>query len=355
MRVWRGVAVLIVGGIVLATLAGCAFFGHTEAVIVASTTSGVVPLTVTYSGEESSGPDGISTYYWTFGTGDERYTSNGSYTYEHAGRYSLTLVVRSADGATATAQVEIVVEPAVWICDENLDRVYKLDMDGAVLKTFDVPVSQPRGIALGTASGKTWVFVACYGGGRQRILRIDQMTGEVAAEHTAPAESPLYLAFGAEEPQRLWHIDGLSRKIYGLNPTSGQVLDSFGVNFFRASQQIGTETFLQTPQGLCWTRGTGSAGALWYLEGETKLLYRMLVDPPINIFEGIQLEMQGQPVAVDASLFPIAGMDGYEGTLWVVDRDAHEIVGIDPASGLRTGDRITGFPGAATSGLAIQQ
>ena len=355
MRTRRVLAVLTTVVGILAILGGCMFFSRTEAVIEVSTATGVVPLTVTFTGEASSGSSEITTHRWSFGTGEEWYEPNGTYTYEHAGRYTLTLTVRSADGKTDTTSVEIVVEPAVWVCDENQDRVYKLDMAGAVLKTFDLPVADPKGVTIAETAGKTWVFVACYGGGSQRILRVDQTTGAVSDEYVAPAQDPLYLTYGWLEPQRIWHVDGLSRKIYELNPASGQVRDSFGTNYFRASQQIGNETFLQAPQGLGWDENGGESGLLWYLEGETRLLYAIEIDPPINIFEGIQLEIDRDPVSVDATLFPVAGMDEYDGRLWVVDRDDHEIVQIDPATGVRTGVVISGFPGAGTSGLAIQK
>ncbi len=343
-----GLGLLMIGG-------GCMFLPKTDAVITVSATSGIVPLTITFSGDSSSCRGEISTYSWDFGTDERWYESDGTYTYEHAGEYTLELTVRGEDGTMDTAEIEIVVDPAVWVCDRNLDRVYKFDMDGDVLATFDLPVSEPTGIAIAETGGTSWVFVACYGGGNQRLVRIDQGTGTVSAEYTAPAQDPLYLAYGLQEPERVWHVDGLSRKIYSLNRASCQVLDSFGTNYFRASQQIGNEIFLQSPQGLCWTISGGESGRLWYLEGETKLLYAIEIDPPINIFEGVQLEIEEDPVLVDASLFPVAGMDAFEGYLWVVDRDDHEIVQIDPTTGQRTGLRISGYPGASTSGLAIQQ
>lgn len=351
----RLIAMLLVGAGLLAVVGGCMFFPRTEAVIGVSSTVGVVPLTITFSGGESSGPGGITTYCWAFGTDAEWYEPSGTYTFDHAGRYTLTLTVRSADGKTDTKTLEIVVEPAFWICDENLDRVYKLDMDGGVLKTLDLPVSQPKGLTIAEVDGKAWLFVACYGGGNQRLLRIDRATGAVSAEYTAPAQDPLYLTYGAQEPRRIWHLDGLSRRVYELNPASCQVLNSFGTNYFRASQQVGNELFLQSPQGLSWAENDGEAGLLWYLEGETRLLYAVEIDPPINMFEGVQLEIEMDPVPVDPSVFPVAGMDSYDGYLWVVDRDDHEIVQIDPTTGLRTGVGITGLPGAGTSGLAIQQ
>ncbi len=354
MKAWRVMMILALFGVLGAT-SGCLFFARPEAVIDLSPSAGVVPLTISFAGGESSGAGGIDTYRWTFGTGEESFESSGTYTYDHAGRYTLSLTVRDAAGETATASVEIVVEPAFWICDENLARIYKLDPNGAVLKEIASPISEPRGIAVAEVAGQKWLYVACYGGGNQRLLRIDPTSGAVSDESTAPAQDPLYLAFGAKEPRRLWHLDGLSRRIYGLNPETAQVHDSFGTNYFRATQQVGNEVFLQSPQGLGWEAGTEGAGRLWYLEGETGLLYAIEIDPPIDIFEGVQLEIDRVPIPVDVSVFPVAGLDAYDGYLWLVARDAHALVQIDPATGLPTGEQIAGFPGANTSGLAIEQ
>ncbi|MBU0595431.1 PKD domain-containing protein [Candidatus Bipolaricaulota bacterium] len=338
----------------LVLVSGCTLFRTTQAVITVTAEAGIVPLTVSYDGNASVGVDGISTYHWTFGTGAESYEVGGTYTYRHAGTFDLTLTVRGENGKTDTASVQIEVLPAVWVCDENLQQVFKLDMEGDVVATHDVPVADPRGVTVAEVAGADWLFVACYGGGNQRILQMDPASGAVSAEYTAPAGAPLYLSYAAQEPMRLWHVDGLSRRIYEMNPANGQVIGAFGTNYFRSSGQVGGEVFLQTPMGIDWTEEPASSGFVWYLEGETRWLYQFDVDAPINIFEGVQLMAVGEPVEVDASVFPVAGMDIYDGRLWVVDRDHHEIVQIDLDTGLPTGARVSGFPGAAVSGLEIQ-
>jgi len=346
--------VLIAAGL-LAFAAGCALFRTTEAAIEVSAVAGVVPLMIEFDGSRSSGSGGIVTYHWSFGTDDESFEASGTYTYRHAGTYELTLTVRDAGGDTDTTKMEIEVAPAVWVSDENLQRIYKLDMSGNVLQSFDLPVTHPRGITIADVGGSDWVFVACQGDGNQRILKVDPLTGEVSAEYSAPAQDPLQLTYGAQSPKRLWHLDGLSRKIYALNPSNGQVLGSFGTNYFRASQQVGNEPFLQSPEGLDWTEETGSSGFLWYLEAETQLLYQIDIIPAYDLLSGVQLEIVGDPVAIDPSVFPIAAIDWYDGFLWAADRDHHELVQIDPQTGQRTGEVISGFPGANVSGLEIQQ
>ena len=338
----------------LLLLAGCAWFGGTHAVIDVSVESGVVPLTIAFDGRSSDGRGGIASYQWNFGTGDATYEPNGTYTYEQAGRFTLTLTVRDADGRIDVVTMEIDVSPAIWTCDENLQRVYKLNTAGDVLQTIDLATSEPRGIAVVNTGGQDWLYVACRGGGNQRLLKVDPSTGAVDADFPAPAQDPLYLTFGGADPERLWHVDGLSRNIYAINHNNGQVLSVFGTNYFRASAQVGGEAFLLTPQGLAWTPAPPSSGDLWYLEGDTHLLYRLHIVPPVGIFGGIQLTIDTEPVEVDETVFPVAGMDWYDGGLWVVDRDDHRIVEIDPETGARTGEVIEGFPGAATSGLDIQ-
>jgi len=317
--------------------------------------SGTVPLTIQFSGSESCGAGGIDTFHWTFGTGDESYETGGTYTYQHAGEYTLTLSVRSGNGTMRTESMKINVLPALWVTDENLDRIYKLDMNGQEILSFPAPAAEPRGIASAVLGGTQWLYVACQGEGIQRLYRVDPSDGSVASEYGAPAQSPVQLAYGADEPERLWHTDALSRKIYELNPNSGAVLGSFGTNYFRSSRQVGDEIFLQTPQGLAWTERVGGAGYLHYLEGETHLLYEITIVPSYDLMAGMQLSIAGDPIEILADVFPVSGMAWLDGYLWVADRDRHRLVQIDPATGLGTGQTISGFPGANIGGLDIQQ
>lgn len=351
MQRWVGLFVLIS----LLGIGGCGFFFRTEAIIEVSVTSGPVPLTVTFDGAASTHVGEAATYRWDTGDGAEFVGVSGSYTYSSAGTFDLDLTVRGADGRTSMAKVQIVVEPVFWTTDRNLDQVYRLASDGEVLDTFQLPRSEPRGLTLADTGGGLRLLVACYDGGTQRILEIDPATGTVLDEWIAPAQSPLFLTFGEAEPARVWHLDGVSRKLYELNRQTGQVLGSFGLNYFRSARQIGDVAFLYTPQGIAWTPGTEDAGTLWYLEGDTRLLYPIRVVPAYDLLSGVQLEINEGPTALDPSVFPVAGLDWYDGHLWVVAEHHHQIVQIDPVTGFPTGEVLTGFPGAATSGLYIQK
>jgi PKD repeat protein len=343
--------VLLVG---LATvLSGCMSLGGPRVRIEVSPTTGVVPLTVQFDGTGSTGPGGITTYHWLFGTGDGRYEANGTYTYEHAGTFTLSLTVRAEDGSTATKTMTIQVDPAVWITDTNLARIYKLDMQGNVLlAAFDVPVSEPRGITIAEVDGRPWLFVACAGEGNPRILRMDLTDGDLDRDYSAPAHSPRSLTSSTDAPKRLWHVDSTSHRIYGLDPNTGQTIESFGSNYFSTSPQVNNAPFLWTPQGLDWTPESGTAGYLWYLEGENRLLYKIRIIPSYDIQAGTQLQVVGNPIQIP--VFSASAIDIYDGFLWVVDVDNHEIVQVDLETGTLTGTKITGFPGASPAGLEIQ-
>jgi PKD repeat protein len=345
------VLVVILSG---ALVGGCLSLDGPQARIEVTPLSGVVPLVIHFDGTGSTASTGISTYTWDFGTDDPvSHEASGTYTYTHAGTFSLTLTVRAADGSTDQKTVMVEVEPAVWVTDANLNLVYKLDMQGTELDHFDLPVTEPHGITIAEAGGESWLFVACHNGGNQRILRIDPITGNITQNYSAPAQSPLSLTYGATGQKQLWHVDGLSRKIYRLNRTDCQVYDSYGQSYFKAtSPQVGSLPFLWKPQGLDWTPEANAAGHLWYFEGENRLLYKIKIIPVYDIMSGTQLQIVDDPVNIP--IFSVSAIDMYDGMLWVVDVNSHAIIEVDPTTGVLTGTRITGFPGAAPAGLEIQ-
>ena len=83
------------------------------AVITTSGTTGTVPFTVNFSGQNSTDADGIiSSYQWSFGTGDSAAGINSSYTYTAAGTYTATLTVIDNEGLAGTSTVTITVAAA---------------------------------------------------------------------------------------------------------------------------------------------------------------------------------------------------------------------------------------------------
>lgn len=81
------------------------------AAVTASATSGVAPLTVSFSGAGSSDPDGsISSYQWAFSNGATASTMTASTVFTSAGTHAATLTVVDNDGATASKSVTITVD-----------------------------------------------------------------------------------------------------------------------------------------------------------------------------------------------------------------------------------------------------
>jgi len=353
------VAILVTLLLIIGVLVGGCFLfpSGTKAVIEVTSSSGVIPLTVDFDGGSSTGPGGISTYTWDFDTDDpDSHEASGTYTYEHAGTFTLRLTVRAEDGSTDTETVTIQVDPAVWITDENLGRVYKLDMQGNEIVSFGLPVTEPRGITVAEADGRSWLFVACFNGGNQCILRIDPVSGSISQEYDPPAQQPRNLTFGAVEPKRIWHVDGQSRKLYALNRTNCQSYAAYGTNYFSTSPQVSNVQFLWEPLGLDWVPAPNPelAGYLWYLEGGPyPTLYKIKIIPRYDIMSGTELQIVGEGVYIPVS--SVSAIDIYDGYLWVINVDSHEILQIDLDTGMPTGNKITGFPGARPAGLEIQQ
>ena len=80
------------------------------AAINATPTSGLAPLSVSFSGSNSSDADGtIASYLWDFGDSTNATGVTASHTYNTAGTYTAHLTVTDDDGATASTIVTITV------------------------------------------------------------------------------------------------------------------------------------------------------------------------------------------------------------------------------------------------------
>lgn len=353
----RGVVVCwVVGSLLAAGLAGCTLFGPgTRAVIELDALEGTVPFAVSFDGTGSTGKDGISTYQWDFGTGDGSYDAAGTYTYVHAGTFTLSLTVRDAAGKTVTETATIVVHPALWVTDENLDCVYRLTFEGGLLDTFALPAKEPRGVAVATVDGQTTLVISCANEGFQKIIYLDPATGALRQMKEAPAQSPQEITYGATGQKMLWLVDGQSRMVYRMNPETAQVFDAFGQTYFKStSLQVRDVPFLRSPQGLDWVAVQNAPGVLYYLEGETHVLWKIRIIPGYDLMANTQLQVEGLGVELPAGIFPVRAIDVYQGKIWALDIDRHRIVELELLTGTLTGNQITGFPGSAPAGLEIQ-
>ena len=72
-------------------------------------TSGIVPLSVNFTGSGTDSDGTIDSYHWDFGDGASSNEQNPSHTYNNTGTYTATLTVTDDDGATGNDSVNISV------------------------------------------------------------------------------------------------------------------------------------------------------------------------------------------------------------------------------------------------------
>ncbi|MDO6473769.1 PKD domain-containing protein, partial [Maribacter sp. 1_MG-2023] len=84
--------------------------------------SGGIPLSVDFTGSDSTDDVGIVSYTWDFGDGGSSDVSDPHYVYVDAGNYTATLTVTDEDGnsSVSTLEVEAVDGSAPLVCTDQL-------------------------------------------------------------------------------------------------------------------------------------------------------------------------------------------------------------------------------------------
>jgi glucose/arabinose dehydrogenase len=114
------------------------------AVASANPTSGVAPLTVTFSSAGSSDPEGGAlSYLWTFGDGTTSTAANPTKTYTANGNYTPTLRVTDPTGLTGTASVVVTVGNTAPVVNLTLPNDGQLFSFGDTVP-FNVTVSDAQ-------------------------------------------------------------------------------------------------------------------------------------------------------------------------------------------------------------------
>ncbi|MFW6071679.1 MAG: PKD domain-containing protein [Candidatus Bipolaricaulota bacterium] len=91
--------------------------------ISASPETGTAPLTVEFSADESSDPDGeIESYEWEFGDGSARRGREVTNEFKQGGDYTVTLTVIDDRDGSDTAETTISVDPATYYVGESADN-----------------------------------------------------------------------------------------------------------------------------------------------------------------------------------------------------------------------------------------
>lgn len=95
--------------LILGSVSGCSLVNRPPiATFTASVTAGDIPLTVEFDASASVDPDGsLVQWQWTFGDGTTGSGAVVSHTYTRAGKFTVRLTVRDAQGASASGQLDI--------------------------------------------------------------------------------------------------------------------------------------------------------------------------------------------------------------------------------------------------------
>lgn len=146
------------------------------ALIEPDVTSGVVPLTVNFSGAGSTDADGsVASYVWDFG--DSSPVAAGAEQqreFTAVGNYTVTLTVVDDDGADASTTVEIVVNEPPNVAPTAVASASVLEGQVPLTVTFDGTGSSDSD---GTIAGYAWDFADGNNGVGGTIERIFEVAG----------------------------------------------------------------------------------------------------------------------------------------------------------------------------------
>jgi len=376
MRRRYGKVLLGAFGLGVLLMAGCIQPLPLDAVILVTPSStGYAPLTVTLDATASTG--WISSYAWDFGdpaSGADNVsaTAQSEHTYTDDGTYTVTLLVRTSDGAqdVATAQIVVLNPPPVPALSASPSHG-----PAPLTATFDLSSSiDPAGI-LPSPNGTIASFVLDFGDGANQsgtgndlgtpishtyatpevytaVLTVMDEDGATASDSmlivaegviesmVAPAYDPAGLAF---DGGYLWSSDWKTGLIYRI-----RTLDGFVVSSFEAPGAPAAALSLDTapagivpdpvnpasPGGLAWDNG-----ALWVACLSDGKIYKVNPNVPTSDPGHILAELE------NGAFEPFALTFG-GGYLWVSDLSTGLIHKVNPLTGVVVASIPT--PGTAT-------
>ncbi|MCL6275683.1 PKD domain-containing protein, partial [Muricauda sp. 2012CJ35-5] len=111
--------------------------GSPIAEINADTIEGEIPLTVTFSGDQSTDDSGIVSYAWDFGDGNISNDANPIHTYGSIGTFLATLTVTDADGLQDTDVIQITVNTSTAWVDKDENENYTARHESSFVQAGD--------------------------------------------------------------------------------------------------------------------------------------------------------------------------------------------------------------------------
>ena len=133
------------------------------AVASASTTTGVAPVTVTFSSQGSLDPDGtIASYDWDFGDGSEGVSApTATHVYSTPGVYTASLIVTDAGGLTGIATATVTVTDVAQSISVSSLNISVSKNGGGTMATATVTVRNSGGaLVSGVAVSGVWSGLA---------------------------------------------------------------------------------------------------------------------------------------------------------------------------------------------------
>ncbi|WP_439481413.1 PKD domain-containing protein [Cyclobacterium plantarum] len=210
------------------------------AVASASASSGTAPLTVNFTGDASSDPEGPVTYQWDFGTGDTSTAANPVYTFTSAGIYEVSLTVTDEKGLTDMAVVGVEVEEPVVVIPDDPEFELRVNAGGPAL----------------TYEGRDFVADTYFIGGQT----YSNSNAEVPDLYQTERSSPMKVFdYAVPLPNGTYQVTlhfaeiywganaggtgGTGKRIFDVNIENDMVLNDLDLNAEVGAQTILAETF----------------------------------------------------------------------------------------------------------------
>jgi PKD repeat protein len=110
----------------------------------ANRTSGIVPLSVSFTGSGTDSDGNIASYSWAFGDGFISTQQNTSHIFTKEGTYKVMLTVTDDKGATDSDTISITVKVPEPVILEDVSYSFldtRVDIDGIIKNVANVPIN----------------------------------------------------------------------------------------------------------------------------------------------------------------------------------------------------------------------